>query len=52
MESEIVQVSSINYESYFRHFEICGQCLNIAGYFALSYIVNLISTGSYFFSHV
>ena len=42
---KIVQVWSINYESYFEHFEICGQCLNITGHFALSYIVKL------FFSH-
>ena len=43
---------SINYESYFRHFEICGQCLNIKIYFSLSYIVKLISTGGHFFSYV
>ena len=33
---QIIQVWSINYESYFGHFEIFGQCLNIAGYVALS----------------
>ena len=33
-------------------FRDCGQCLNITGYFARSYIVKLISTGSHFFSQV
>ena len=28
--------------------EICGQCLNSTGYFALSYIEKSISTCSYF----
>ena len=37
--------------SYFRHFENCGQFLNITGYLALSYVVKFISTGSHFFSH-
>ena len=48
---KIVQVWSTNYESYFGHFEISGQSLNITGHFALSYIVKLISTSSHFFSH-
>ena len=39
---------SVNYESYFGHFEICGQFLYITGYFALYYIWKLISTGSRF----
>ena len=32
--------------------EIFGQFLNIKGFFALSYIVKLISTGSHIFSDV
>ena len=36
-----------NYESYFEHFGIFGQCLNITGYLTLSYIEKSTSTGSY-----
>ena len=32
----------------FGHFEICGQCLNSTGYFALFAIEKSISTGSHF----
>ena len=49
---QIVQAWSVNYESYFGHFEICGQFLDITGYFALSNIEKLISTGSHFFSYL
>ena len=33
---------------HFWHFEICGQCLNITGYFALHYIVWFLSTAATF----
>ena len=45
---KIVQVWAVNYESYFGHFEICGQCLNSTGYFTLPHIEKSVSTSSYF----
>ena len=48
---QIFQVQSVNYESYFKDFEICEQFLNIIGYFPLSYAGKLISTGSHYFSY-
>ena len=43
-----MRVLPVNYESYFGHFKICEQCINITGYSALSYIEKLISPGSHY----
>ena len=43
----IVQVWSVNHESYFGNFKTFWQCLNVTGYLVLPYIEKVILTGTH-----